>query len=111
MGNVSSRNELWGPAKAQPEPHSDKRDASFWKPKDVMPFDPKINGHLPINPKKPFRIPDGYSAETLRRGFEATTTLRKNKALADMANSPSRDNLMYQHLDSEYIIQMKKEQR
>ena len=76
-----------------------------------MPFDPKVPGHLPSAPKRPYRIPDGYSYETLRQGFEATTKLRKPRALVDMANSPSRDNAMYDKLDSEYIKLVKKERR
>ena len=78
-----------------------------------MPFDPKVPGHLPVAPAltRPFKVPDGYSYETLRKGFEATTKLRKPKALVDMAHSPSRDNVMYEHLDSEYIKLVKKERR
>jgi len=57
-------------------------------------------------------MPDGYSYETLKRGFEATTTLRKPKTLANMSKSPSRDNMMYQgNLDPEYIRSVKREKR
>jgi len=56
-------------------------------------------------------MPDGYSYETLKKGFEATTKLRKPRALVDMAQSPSRDNAMYEKLDAEYIKLVKKERR
>ena len=66
---------------------------------------------MSIAPAKPFRVPDGYSYETMKAGFEATTKLRKPKALVDMANSPSRDNSMYEHLDPQYIKLVKRESR
>ena len=108
---ISSRRELWGPALPQPDFINEKKQENLWQPKNLIPFDPKINGHLPINPAKPFRVPDGYSYETLRKGFEATTRLKKPKALVDMAHSPSRDNVMYEHLDADYIKLVKKERR
>jgi len=76
-----------------------------------MPFDPKVPGHLPSNPRRPHIVPDGYSYETLKAGFEASTTLRKPKALVDMAHSPSRDNAMYPKLDPAYIKEVKRENR
>ena len=75
-------------------------------------FDPKVPGHLPSAPGKSHRMPDGYSYETLKKGFEATTVLKKPKALANMSKSPSRDNMMYKgSLDPEYIRSVKKERR
>lgn len=56
-------------------------------------------------------MPDGYTYETLKAGFEATTTLRKPKVLVDMAHSPSRDNAMYPKLDPAYIKEVKRENR
>ena len=77
-----------------------------------MPFNPRVPGHLPINHTTDKTvIPDGYSYDTLKRGFEATTVLKKPKALVDMANSPSRSNLIYDHLDPEYVKTLKKERR
>lgn len=56
-------------------------------------------------------MPEGYSYESLQRGYEATTSHHKTKALVDMANSPSRDDLMYERLDPEYIKDVKRERR
>ena len=66
---------------------------------------------MPSIPNKPFVVPDGYNADNLKRGFEATTTLRKPKALVDMANGARRDNIMYEHLDSDYVNSVKKQRR
>ena len=58
-----------------------------------------------------YKSPPGYSYDALKRGFEATTGLKKPKALIDMANSPTRDNAIYARLDAEYIRSIKKERR
>ena len=79
-----------------------------WAPRAVIPFKGS-SGHK--SEKKSFPIPDGYSYESLKRGFEATTTLKKPKTLVNMANSPNRDNSMYGNLDAEYVKAVKKEQR
>ena len=110
---VSKRSELWGQPLPQPDfLDNSKTDKAFWLPKAVKRIDSRVPGHLPITNDKRHRMPDGYSYDTLKRGFEATTVLKKPKALADMAKSPSRDNMMYQGvLDADYIRQVKKERR
>lgn len=106
---TSSRSELWGTPTAQPDfigaGMVNKRN---WAPKSVIPFKSAV-GHQ--REKKPFSIPDGYSYDTLRKGFEATTVLKKPKTLVNMAHSPNRDNSMYEHLDAEYIKAVKRERR
>lgn len=66
---------------------------------------------MPVLQTKPFRVPDGYSEDNLKRGFEATTSQHKTKALVDMSNSPTRDNSMYMNLDPDYVKSVKKERR
>ena len=66
---------------------------------------------MPIVPIKPFAVPDGYDADNLKKGFEACTSLRKPKALVDMANGARRDNIMYEHLDNDYMSTIKKQRR
>ena len=108
---MSLRKELWGAPKAQPAfLDSAKIAKPYWQPKTVLPFKSDI-GHQPSIVKKPFNIPDGYSYENLKRGFEATTTLRNPKSLVDMSKSPTRDNSMYGQLDEAYIRSVKKEAR
>ena len=74
-----------------------------------MPFDKKVPGHKASNAGRPRMFPDGYSYETLKAGFEATTFLRKAPALVDMGKDSSRDNALYKHLDEKYIKEVKKE--
>ena len=78
-----------------------------------MPFDKKVPGHLPSNTSagRPRRFPDGYSYENLKRGFEATTVLKKTRALLDMSRETSRDISMYKNLDPHYIKEVKKQMR
>ena len=71
--------------------------------KGVKPFDPNVPGHIPSDKEKCFTIPDGYTYQGLKNGFEATTHLKKAPSLVNMANSPSRDNGMYGKLDPDYI--------
>lgn len=78
---VNKRDELWG----RPQPQADFSDnRTFWNPTSTLRFDKNSPGHQPSNPKKPFRVPDGYSYQTLKAGFEATTQLRRAPALVDM---------------------------
>ena len=108
---MSLRKELWGAPQAQPDfLDRTKITKEYWQPKSTLPFKSDI-GHQPVNIKKPFNVPDGYSYETLKRGYEATTTLRNPKSLVDMSKSPQRDNQMYQNLDKDYIKTIKKEAR
>ena len=102
--SLSSRKELWGNPKPQPPYlNNEKDDKRFWKMKGVKPFDPNVPGHIPADKEKCFTIPDGYTYQGLKNGFEATTHLKKAPSLVNMANSPSRDNGMYGKLDPDYI--------
>ena len=106
---LSSRTELWGDPLPQPGYLDNaKTDKRYWKMQGVKPFDPKVPGHIPSGKEKCFTIPDGYTYQGLKRGFEATTHLKKAPSLVNMASSPSRDNGMYQKLDPDYIKQVKR---
>ena len=108
---VTSRKELWGPSQPQPDClNVEKTDKVYWLPKAAMPvFNQKVPGHG--SPKRPFKVPDGYSYDSLKRGFEATTSHKRPAALVNVASSPLRDNSMYERLDPDYIKQVKKERR
>ena len=90
----------------------EKTDKAFWLPKaSTVISNPKVPGHQSTSPKKPFKVPEGYSYDALKRGYEATTSHHKPASFVNMAISPSRDNLMYERLDPEYIRLVKKERK
>lgn len=49
-------------------------------------------------------MPDGYSYDSLKAGYEATTKFRKPPALVDMGKETARETQAMKHkIDSEYF--------
>ena len=72
----------------------------------ALPFDKRPQKEFHVSPK-PFRVPEGYDATRLDKGYDIILN-NKIKGKVDFGNQVPRDNSMYDKIDKDDLLAMQK---